>query len=124
MTISPSSSSEPIDFRTHPGQYRHWKLRIEPPLAYLSLDVDEQGALNGDYELKQNSYDLGVDIELYDATQRLRLEHPEVRAVVINSGKERIFCAGGKRWNRFELLRVANNYKALRTVDEGEKISH
>jgi benzoyl-CoA-dihydrodiol lyase len=83
-----------IDFRTQPDRYRHWRLRIEPPLAVLTLDVDEGGGLSGDYLLKQNSYDLGVDIELYDATQRLRFEHPEVHAVVIESGKDRIFCAG------------------------------
>ncbi len=84
----------PIDFRTAPEQYRHWKLRIEPPLAHLTLDVVEDGGLRGTYTLKQNSYDLAVDIELYDATQRLRFEHPEVKAVVIDSGKGRIFCAG------------------------------
>jgi benzoyl-CoA-dihydrodiol lyase len=83
-----------IDFQTHPDRYRHWKLRIEAPIAYLTLDVQEDGGLFGDYTLKQNSYDLGVDIELYDATQRLRFEHPEVGAVIVDSGKERIFCAG------------------------------
>ena len=83
-----------VDFRSDPDQYRHWRLRIEPPVAYLTLDVQESEGLFGDYILKQNSYDLGVDIELYDATQRLRFQHPEVRAVVIESGKERIFCGG------------------------------
>ena len=83
-----------VDFRTHPGRYRHWKLSYEGPVATLALDVDEQGALVPGYELKLNSYDLGVDIELYDAVQRLRFEHPEVRTVVLTSAKDKIFCAG------------------------------
>jgi benzoyl-CoA-dihydrodiol lyase len=83
-----------VDFRTHPGQYRHWRLACDGPVATLIMDVDEQGGLVPGYELKLNSYDLGVDIELYDAVQRLRFEHPEVRAVVVTSGKEKIFCAG------------------------------
>jgi benzoyl-CoA-dihydrodiol lyase len=86
--------AEPIDFRTHPDRYRHWRLRVEPPLAFLTLDVEESAGLRAGYELKQNSYDLGVDIELHDAVQRLRFEHPEVKAVVVESGKERVFCAG------------------------------
>ena len=93
--MSPTTSQLPIvDFRSDPTQYRHWRLRIEPPVAYLTLDVQESEGLFGDYVLKQNSYDLGVDIELYDATQRLRFEHPEVHVVVVESGKERIFCGG------------------------------
>ena len=83
-----------VDFRSDPSHYRHWRLRIEPPVANLTLDVQESEGLFGDYILKQNSYDLGVDIELYDATQRLRFQHPEVRVVVIESGKDRIFCGG------------------------------
>ena len=83
-----------ISFDTHPDRYRHWKLSIEPPVATLSLDVDEDGGLSPDYQLKLNSYDLSVDIELHDAVQRLRFEHPEVRAVVVTGGKDRIFCAG------------------------------
>jgi benzoyl-CoA-dihydrodiol lyase len=83
-----------IDFQTHPDRYRHWKLRVDAPVAYLTMDVDPEATLRPGYELKMNSYDLGVDIELYDAVQRLRFEHPEVRAVVVDSGKERIFCAG------------------------------
>jgi benzoyl-CoA-dihydrodiol lyase len=83
-----------IDFRTEPAKYRHWKLSFDGPLATLAMDVDENGGLVPGYELKLNSYDLGVDIELYDAVQRLRFEHPEVRVVVIRSGKERVFCAG------------------------------
>ncbi len=83
-----------VDFRVHPSGYRHWRLRVDGPVATLSMDVDEQGGLAPGYELKLNSYDLGVDIELYDAVQRLRFEHPEVRAVVLTSGKDKIFCAG------------------------------
>src|SRR6202453_3970829 len=83
-----------VEFRTSPAQYRHWRLTTDGPLATLTMDVDEQGGLVPGYELKLNSYDLGVDIELYDAVQRLRFEHPEVKAVVVTSGKEKIFCAG------------------------------
>ena len=83
-----------IDFQTEPSRYRHWKLRVEGPVAELILDVDEAGGLFPGYELKLNSYDLGVDIELADAVQRLRFEHPEVGAVVLRSGKERVFCSG------------------------------
>ena len=83
-----------IDFATHPAQYKHWQLAIDGRVATLSLDVQENATLLPGYELKLNSYDLGVDIELYDAIQRLRFEHPEVAAVVITSGKPRVFCAG------------------------------
>jgi len=83
-----------IDFRTEPAKYRHWKLAISGPVATLALDVDENGGLAEGYELKLNSYDLGVDIELYDAVQRLRFEHPEVRSVIVTSAKDRVFCAG------------------------------
>ncbi len=83
-----------IDFRTEPAKYRHWKLSFDGPVATLAMDVDENGGLTPGYELKLNSYDLGVDIELNDAVQRLRFEHPEVRSVIIRSGKERVFCAG------------------------------
>src|ERR1700722_19282759 len=83
-----------VEFRTEPGRYKHWRLAAQGPVATLTMDVDEQGGLVPGYELKLNSYDLGVDIELYDAVQRLRFEHPEVKAVVVTSGKDRIFCAG------------------------------
>ncbi len=83
-----------VEFRTAPERYRHWRLATEGPIATLTMDVDEQGGIVSGYELKLNSYDLGVDIELYDAVQRLRFEHPEVRTVVITSGKPKIFCAG------------------------------
>ena len=83
-----------IDFQTHPDRYRHWRLRIDGRVAHLDMDTDPDGALHPGYELKLNSYDLAVDIELADAIQRLRFEHPEVGAVVIGSLKERVFCAG------------------------------
>src|SRR3984957_17804069 len=83
-----------IDFRTSPQNYRHWKLTFDGPVATLTLDVAEDGGLVPGYELKLNSYDLGVDIELYDAVQRLRFEYPGVKTVVLTSGKEKIFCAG------------------------------
>ena len=85
---------KPIDFRTSPDQYRHWRLSVEPPLATLTMDVDPACGLFEGTELKLNSYDLGVDIELADAVQRLRFEHPEVRCVVLRSGKDGVFCAG------------------------------
>src|SRR6476619_1140773 len=83
-----------ISFETSPDRYRHWKLTCDGPVATLSMDVQEDGGVSPDYRLKLNSYDLGVDIELADAIQRLRFEHPEVRTVVITSLKERVFCAG------------------------------
>ncbi|HZC70469.1 MAG TPA: 2,3-epoxybenzoyl-CoA dihydrolase [Jatrophihabitans sp.] len=86
--------AEQVEFRVDPHAYRHWRVTYDGPVATLAMDVDEQGGIVPGYELKLNSYDLGVDIELYDAVQRLRFEHPEVRAVVVTSGKEKIFCAG------------------------------
>jgi benzoyl-CoA-dihydrodiol lyase len=89
-----SGDREQVDFRTAPSRYRHWRLRVDGRVATLAMDVREDGGLRPGYELKLNSYDLGVDVELYDAIQRLRFEHPEVGAVILTSGKERIFCAG------------------------------
>jgi benzoyl-CoA-dihydrodiol lyase len=83
-----------ISFDTDPGRYRHWRLRIDGAVATLALDTDEDGGLHSGYALKLNSYDLGVDVELHDAVQRLRLEHPEVGAVILTSAKEGVFCAG------------------------------
>jgi benzoyl-CoA-dihydrodiol lyase len=83
-----------IDFRTEPSAYRHWRLNFAGPVATLAMDVDENGGLAPGYELKLNSYDLGVDIELNDAVNRLRFEHPEIKCVIVASGKERVFCAG------------------------------
>lgn len=89
------TAQEPrIDFRTNPDEYKHWNLTFDGRVARLALDVEEDATLVPGYELKLNSYDLGVDIELYDALQRIRFEHPEVGAVVITSDKERVFCAG------------------------------
>lgn len=88
------AETAPIDFRTEPSRYRHWKLALENGVAYLTMDVNEDGGLKPGYKLKLNSYDLGVDIELADAVQRLRFEHPEIGAVVIRSQRDRIFCSG------------------------------
>ncbi len=89
-----TKTSPRISFETAPDRYRHWKLSFDGPVASLSMDVQEDAGLSPDYRLKLNSYDLGVDIELADAIQRIRFEHPEVRTVVVGSLKERIFCAG------------------------------
>ena len=83
-----------IDFQTDPSKYRHWKLEVNGDVATLLMDVDEKGALFEGYELKLNSYDLGVDIELADAIERLRFEHPQVKVILLRSGKPRVFCAG------------------------------
>src|SRR5438105_2807523 len=97
-----------IDFATDPEHYRHWRLACNGPVATLTLDVDPAGGLFPGTELKLNSYDLGVDIELADAVQRLRFEHPEVRAVVIRSGRENVFCAGA---NIGALARASHGHK-------------
>ncbi|MET0625250.1 MAG: 2,3-epoxybenzoyl-CoA dihydrolase [Pyrinomonadaceae bacterium] len=97
-----------INFETSPERYRHWKLETEGPVATLSMDVAEDETLAEGYKLKLNSYDLGVDIELADAVQRLRFEHPEVRAVVVKSLKPRIFCAGA---NIYMLGTSAHGFK-------------
>jgi benzoyl-CoA-dihydrodiol lyase len=89
-----TTTSREIEFETSPDHYQHWKLAFDGPVATLSMDVREDAGLSPDYKLKLNSYDLGVDIELADAIQRIRFEHPEVHAVIITSLKERIFCAG------------------------------
>src|SRR5215467_6708492 len=83
-----------ITFDIDPSRYRHWRLACEGPVATLTLDVAEEGGIFPGYRLKLNSYDLGVDIELHDALNRIRFEHPEVRVVILTSGKERVFCAG------------------------------
>ncbi|NIF53819.1 2,3-epoxybenzoyl-CoA dihydrolase [Burkholderia sp. Ax-1724] len=83
-----------VDYRTDPSQYRHWKLSFNGPVATLGIDIAEDGGIRDGYKLKLNSYDLGVDIELHDAIQRIRFEHPEVRTVVVTSLKDRVFCSG------------------------------
>ena len=89
-------STEPqrVDYQTDPSRYRHWKLKFEGPVATLAADFDENGGLRPGYKLKLNSYDLGVDIELHDAINRIRFEHPEVRTVVLTSAKDKVFCSG------------------------------
>src|SRR5712691_3462540 len=99
-----------ITFDAHPDRYKHWKLTVDGPIATLSMDVREDAGLSSAYKLKLNSYDLGVDIELADAIQRLRFEHPEVHAVIITSLKERVFCAGA-------------NIMMLRGSDHGWKVN-
>src|SRR3954449_5148571 len=99
-----------ITFDTRPDAYKHWKLTFDGAVATLSMDVREDAGLSPDYKLKLNSYDLGVDIELADALQRLRFEHPEVRTVIITSLKERIFCAGA-------------NIMMLRGASHGAKVN-
>ena len=88
------SSPSLVDYQTEPSRYRHWKLAFDGRVATLTMDVDEAGGLRPGYRLKLNSYDLGVDIELYDALQRIRFEHPEVATVVLTSARDRIFCSG------------------------------
>src|SRR5438128_12325682 len=97
-----------IDFRTEPSRYRHWKLSFSAPVATLIMDVDENAPLNPGYKLKLNSYDLGVDIELNDAIQRIRFEHPEVRTVILTSGRDRVFCSGA---NIFMLGKSSHAWK-------------
>src|SRR5688572_30975143 len=84
----------PVTFGREPASYRHWKLAVDGTVATLTMAVTAEGGLRDDYDLKLNSYDLGVDIELYDAVQRLRFEHPEVRAVIVSGGLDKMFCAG------------------------------
>src|SRR5580658_8742613 len=91
---SPEPPAPPVNFETHPSRYQHWRLAVAGPVATLTLDVNEEAGIRPGYRLKLNSYDLGVDIELYDALQRIRFEYPEVGAVILTSGKERIFCSG------------------------------
>ena len=105
---SQSAASAPVDFERNPSSYLHWKLSFDGAVATLAMDVQEDGGLRPDYRLKLNSYDLGVDIELADAVQRIRFEHPEVRTVVITSLKERIFCAGA---NIFMLRGASHAWK-------------
>src|SRR5258707_3426507 len=89
-----ANGSGRVDFATDPARYRHWKLSFDSPIGTLTMDVDEKGGVSEGYELKLNSYDLGVDIELADAIERLRFEHPEVKVILLRSAKPRVFCAG------------------------------
>jgi benzoyl-CoA-dihydrodiol lyase len=105
---APGTPLAPVDYRTHPDRYRHVRVRYDGPVATIALDVDENGGIRPGYALKLNSYDLGVDIELHDALQRIRFEHPQVRCVVITSAKERVFCSGA---NIFMLGRSSHAWK-------------
>jgi benzoyl-CoA-dihydrodiol lyase len=104
----PSVTETVVDFRTEPSRYRHWKLGVDGAVATLTLDVDEAGGLRPGYRLKLNSYDLGVDIELHDALQRIRFEHPQVRVAVITSAKPRVFSAGA---NIYMLAQASHGWK-------------
>jgi benzoyl-CoA-dihydrodiol lyase len=92
--LETAMTTDTVDYRTEPSQYRHWKLNVEGPIATLAIDINEDAGLRPGYKLKLNSYDLGVDIELHDALNRIRFEHPQVRTVVVTSGKDRVFCSG------------------------------
>jgi benzoyl-CoA-dihydrodiol lyase len=94
VTQESKAKLDAVDFQTHPSRYKHWRLSFDGPVATLTMDVAEDGGLRPGYKLKLNSYDLGVDIELHDALQRIRFEHPEVRSVILTSAKNRIFCSG------------------------------
>ena len=89
-----SATFDFVDFQTSPARYRHWKLSFDGAVATLTMDTQEDGGIRPGYKLKLNSYDLGVDIELHDAVNRIRFEHPEVRTVVMTSSRDRIFCSG------------------------------
>jgi len=93
-TQESKAKQEAVDFQTDPSRYKHWRLAFDGPVATLTMDVAEDGGIRPGYKLKLNSYDLGVDIELHDALQRIRFEHPEIRSVIITSAKNRIFCSG------------------------------
>ena len=97
-----------IEFETHPSRYRHWRVAVDGPVATLTMAVAEDAPLVPGYKLKLNSYDLGVDLELADAVERLRFEHPEVQAVIITADKERVFCAGA---NIFMLASSSHSFK-------------
>src|SRR5437660_12230253 len=89
-----SNGKDRIDFQTEPSRYRHWRLAVDGEVATLLMDVNEKSPLFEGYELKLNSYDLGVDIELADAIERIRFEHPAVKVILLRSAKPRVFCAG------------------------------
>ncbi|HEX6792229.1 MAG TPA: enoyl-CoA hydratase-related protein, partial [Casimicrobiaceae bacterium] len=109
MTIdAASAAARSVDYQSDPSRYRHLRVGYDGPVATLALDVDESGGIQPGYALKLNSYDLGVDIELADALQRIRFEHPEVRAVVLTSAKDRVFCSGA---NIFMLGRSSHAWK-------------
>ena len=94
LVLDPEKQTKLVDFQTHPSRYQHWQLKFDGPIATLVMDTKEDGGIRQGYKLKLNSYDLGVDIELHDALQRIRFEHPELRAVVLTSARQRVFCSG------------------------------
>src|SRR3954465_3099918 len=94
LAIDPEKQTQFVDFQTHPSRYQHWQLKFDGSIATLVMDTKEDGGIRPGYKLKLNSYDLGVDIELHDALQRIRFEHPEIRVVVLTSAKQRVFCSG------------------------------
>ncbi|MDB5727531.1 MAG: benzoyl-CoA-dihydrodiol lyase, partial [Noviherbaspirillum sp.] len=100
--------ASPVNYETSPDQYKHWTLAVDGPVATLTMNIAEDGGLKEGYKLKLNSYDLGVDIELHDAVQRIRFEHPAVRTVVVTSGRDRIFCSGA---NIFMLGKSSHAWK-------------
>jgi len=108
MSAANSPSTGAVDYETHPDRYKHWRLQFEGPVATLVMAIDEDGGLREGYKLKLNSYDLGVDIELNDAVQRIRFEHPEVRTVIVTSGRDRVFCSGA---NIFMLGKSSHSWK-------------
>ncbi len=103
-----STATAPVVYETSPDRYKHWSLKFEGPVATLVMAIDEDGGLREGYKLKLNSYDLGVDIELNDAVQRIRFEHPEVRTVIVTSGRDRVFCSGA---NIFMLGKSSHSWK-------------
>ena len=108
MDIETTPTSPTVDYQTHPDRYRHYKMTYDGPVATLAIDIDEDAGIRPGYKLKLNSYDLGVDIELHDAIQRIRFEHPEVRTVVLTSAKDRVFCSGA---NIFMLGKSSHAWK-------------
>jgi benzoyl-CoA-dihydrodiol lyase len=94
LASAPDEKTAPVDYRTEPSRYRHWRVAFDGAVATITMDVQEDGGIRPGYKLKLNSYDLGVDIELHDLLQRIRFEHPDIRAVVITSAKNRVFCSG------------------------------
>src|SRR3954454_16524080 len=98
----------PVDYQTQPDRYKHWSLQFEGPVATLTMAIDEDAGIRDGYKVKLNSYDLGVDIELADAVQRIRFEHPEVRTVIVTSGRDRVFCSGA---NIFMLGKSSHAWK-------------
>src|SRR5271155_1352881 len=94
MSEADAAIAPRVDYRTQPSRYRHWHLAVDGSIATLAMDIAEEGGIRPGYRLKLNSYDLGVDIELHDAVQRIRFEHPQVRAVVLTGARDRLFCSG------------------------------